>query len=423
MTGELVEANATSARAGHAGRAGEHAGGILFVTDELFLPRAHNGSADVYVRAAQDHARQGSDIFCISLFRDRRRAGDPKVAASYAAMFSAFLLLPNWNGGGTLLGRVGLGCREVKRWITGNLFAGNRLLEALARRHLREVVRFVHEHRIDTVYFHKPQTAQLLSAILPELRPAHLVIELHDDFVERGLQYQRAYKSFFSSIGPAAIAKSYWKSWLRLKFYRVDAQRSRAAEARILTGCEQVIVASEAEYQSYRRRGMFADKLVHKPRRLARRGRLPSARAEFDAGFIASGDVMNLDAVNWVCREILPRIRRERPYFRFLVAGAIARHAARLLRRLDAVHVWNELDDVARFYEAIEIAVVPLRYGTGTSIKVHEALAFGRPIVSTRVGVRGICAVDLDRVWIADDADGFSAGVVDRLQNREEHRL
>lgn len=409
---------------GHAPPAGERAGGILFVTDELFLPRPHNGSADVYLRAAQDRARQGSDIFCLSFFRDRRRADDPQVAAAYASMFSAFLLLPGWNGGGTLLGRTGLGCRELKRWITGNLFTSNRLIEALLRPRLREVVRFVREHRIGTVYFHKPQTAQLLSPILPELRPARLVIELHDDFVERGLQYQRAYKSFFSSIGPAAIAKSYWKSWLRLKFYRVNAQRSRAAEARIMAGCDQVIIASEEEHRQYRRRGVVADKLVYKPRlykprRVARRGRPLSATPEFHAGFIASEDVMNLDALDWFSREILPRIRRARPDFRFLVAGTIARHAERLLRRLEVVRVWPALDDVARFYEAIEIAVVPLRYGTGTSIKVHEALAFGCPVVSTRVGVRGICAAELDGIWIADDADGFTAGVVDRLQTPE----
>lgn len=416
MADGLVEASSCAgAVAVPAPPAGERAGGILFVTDELFLPRPHNGSAEVYLRAARDRARQGTDIFCLSFFRDRQRAGDPQVAAAYASMFSAFLLLPGWNGGGTLLGRTGLGCRELKRWITGDLFAGNRLLEALLRPRLREVVRFVREHRIDTVYFHKPQTAQLLSPILPELRPARLVIELHDDFVERGLQYQRAYKSFFSSIGPVATAKSHWKSWLRLKFYRVDAQRSRAAEARIMAGCDQVIVASEAEHRQYCRRGVFADKLVYKPRRLARRGRPLLATPEFHAGFIASEDVMNLDALDWFSREILPRIRRERPDFRFLVAGTIARHAARLMRRLEAVRVWAALDDVARFYEAIDIAVVPLRYGTGTSIKVHEALAFGRPVVSTRVGVRGICAAELDGIWIADDADGFSAGVIDRL--------
>ena len=394
---------------------------IVFVTDELFLPKPHNGSAEVYVRTAQDYARQGYDVFCISFFRDPRRAAAPDVVESYASLFSGFLLLPGWNGGGTPLGQLSLAWREMSRWATGNIFAKNRLLAALLRPHLDTVVRFVHEHDIGTVFFHKPHTVLLFADILPRLKSARLIVDLHDDFVERELHYRGAYGSFFAALPAAEIARNYWQPYLRQRCSRIDPVRSRTIESGLLAQCDQVLFSSRQEYERYLARPPLDGKLVHRQRRFVGGGPLARAAeaAPFDAGFIGSDDVMNLDALLWFCRNILPAVCRQRPDFRFLVAGSIGRRAERLLRNLDAVTIWGSLDDVKSFYQAIEMLVVPLRYGTGTSTKVHEALAFGWPIVSTTVGVRGIPEEELTGVTVADRPDAFAAGVIEQLIARK----
>jgi glycosyltransferase involved in cell wall biosynthesis len=393
---------------------------VLFVTEELFLPKPHNGSADVYIRSAQDYARQGYEVFCVSFVRDRQQVSDTSIRSSYASMFSDFLLLPGWNGGGTVLGQVSLGWREISRWVTGNIFAKNRLLALLLRPHLAQLVRFVRRHEIGTVFFHKPQTVLLLSDILPLLRPTRLIVDLHDDFVERELHYRRAYGAFFANVPAAEIARSYGKQYLRHRLSRISAVWSREVETRLLAQCDQVLFSSIEEYRRYLPRPELTGKLVHKPRKFAKPERtLPAASTTlFDAGFIGSDDVMNLDGLIWFCREVMPRIQRSRPDFQLLVAGSIGAKAKRLLRGLDSVTIWGSLDDVASFYQAIDMLVVPLRYGTGTSTKVHEALAFGWPIVSTSIGVRGIPGEEISGITVADQPEAFAAGVLARLRVR-----
>lgn len=390
---------------------------VVFVTEELFLPRPHNGSADVYLRSAQDYAHQGYEVFCISFFRDPQQASDAGVRESYAALFRDFLLLPGWNGGGTLRGRISLAWREISRWVTGNIFAKNRMLTSLLTPHLRDVLHFVREHDIGTIFFHKPHTVLLLADILPLVKPAHLIVDLHDDFVERELHYRRAYSAFFADLSGMEIAKDYGKQYLRHRFSRIDTKRSRDVETRLLAQCDQVLFSSLEEYRRYLSRPQLEGKLVHKPRKFAPAHRLLSRRspAPFDAGFIGSDDVMNLDGLMWFCREIMPQVLQRRPDFRFLVAGSIRDKARHLLRDYPTITIWPSLDDVGSFYEAIDMLVVPLRYGTGTSTKVHEALAFGWPIVSTTVGVRGIPDGERIGVAVTDQAGAFAAAVVARL--------
>ena len=125
---------------------------------------------------------------------------------------------------------------------------------------------------------------------------------------------------------------------------------------------------------------------------------------------------MNLDALLWFCAEILPRIRRRRSDFRFLIAGSIAAKAHGLVRRCEEeVTIWPSFAHVETFYDAIEVAVAPLRYGTGTCVKVLEALSFGCPVVTTSVGVRGILPQDLVGSLVADDPETFATRVIESI--------
>jgi glycosyltransferase involved in cell wall biosynthesis len=138
-------------------------------------------------------------------------------------------------------------------------------------------------------------------------------------------------------------------------------------------------------------------------------------RRWFHAGIVGSADVMNLDALLWFCTDILPRIRRRRPDFRFLIAGSIAAKAGGLVRGCEQVTIWSSFQRPATFYDAIEVAVAPLRYGTGTCVKVLEALSFGCPVVTTSVGVRGILPEDLIGSLVADEPETFATRVVESI--------
>ncbi len=65
------------------------------------------------------------------------------------------------------------------------------------------------------------------------------------------------------------------------------------------------------------------------------------------------------------------------------------------------------------------LAVVPLRAGGGSRLKILEAMALGRPVVSTRVGAEGIDVTDGHDILLADDADAFAAAISRLLEERD----
>ena len=69
------------------------------------------------------------------------------------------------------------------------------------------------------------------------------------------------------------------------------------------------------------------------------------------------------------------------------------------------------VDDLARAYASADLAVVPLAHGTGTRIKLLEALAAGVPVVTTAVGAAGLAAEHGRHLLIADDVHELSAAV------------
>ncbi|HEX2942559.1 MAG TPA: glycosyltransferase family 4 protein, partial [Rhodopila sp.] len=280
------------------------------------------------------------------------------------------------------------------------------------------LVDMMQEHRIAEVYFHKPHTMLLLQPALGYLRPARFVLDLHDDFVARSEHYDAAYASLFAALPWGDIIRQHARMYLRNALGRVDSARSRRQELALLARCDEVRTASEAEYQRYVGFPALAGRVRHVPWQIRPTsvGRRDDAPRPFHAGFIGADSVMNLDAVIHLRDRILPVVRGLKPDFRLLIAGTLSRNVGPLLKDVANVEIWPALPDVARFYDAIDVAAIPLRYGTGVSVKAIEALSYGCPVVTTTVGVRGIAGALLhpELVDIKDDPSAFAEALVQR---------
>ena len=128
-----------------------------------------------------------------------------------------------------------------------------------------------------------------------------------------------------------------------------------------------------------------------------------------------------IDAAVWLVRDILPRLQRAIPDLDVWIVG---KHPTAEVRALASSHVFvtGEVDDVRPYYERCSLAVAPLRAGGGSRLKILEAMALGRPVVSTTIGAEGLDVVDGKHVAIADDAEGF-AQRVEALLADEEKRM
>ncbi len=142
----------------------------------------------------------------------------------------------------------------------------------------------------------------------------------------------------------------------------------------------------------------------------------PSARSLVFVGNM--GYRPNVDAMNWFCDRILPRLRRELPGVEMWIVGKNPTPEVTHLDG-DGVHVTGRVDDLRPFYQRASVAVVPLRGGGGTRLKILEAMALGRPVVSTAIGCEGLEVEDGKHLLIADDPEAF-AGATLRLLRDEE---
>jgi glycosyltransferase involved in cell wall biosynthesis len=130
----------------------------------------------------------------------------------------------------------------------------------------------------------------------------------------------------------------------------------------------------------------------------------------------------NVDALDFVARDILPRIRRHLPAATLSVVG---RHApAALLRRFahDGVTIASTVPDVRPYMERAALYLVPLRIGGGTRLKILEAWAMGKAVLSTTLGAEGLPAVDGRNIVIADTPDQIAGRAVGLLRDPAARR-
>ena len=124
----------------------------------------------------------------------------------------------------------------------------------------------------------------------------------------------------------------------------------------------------------------------------------------------------NRDGMQWFLRDVLSRILAVRPDAQLTIVGkADGLEVPSPLH--ERVRLAGFVEDLQHEVDAATVYVVPLRAGSGTRLKVLEAMAFGKAIVTTSIGAQGIDLVDGDEALFADDADTFAVAVLHLLAN------
>jgi sugar transferase (PEP-CTERM/EpsH1 system associated) len=124
----------------------------------------------------------------------------------------------------------------------------------------------------------------------------------------------------------------------------------------------------------------------------------------------------NVDAACYFAEDVLPLVRSQVPHARFHIVGASPLPRVAALAS-DAVVVHGRVDDVRPYLWRSEVAVVPVRVGGGTRLKVLEAAAAGKATVSTSLGVEGLPFRPGHDLLVADSTDSFADAVVTLLND------
>lgn len=129
----------------------------------------------------------------------------------------------------------------------------------------------------------------------------------------------------------------------------------------------------------------------------------------------------NRDGILYFAREIWPLIQASEPEARLDIVGSHPPEDVRALRG-DHVRVTGFVPDTRPYIAAGQVFICPLRFASGTRLKVLEAMAMEKPVVSTRVGAEGISCSTGNDILIADEPSEFADHVVRLLRDRDAAR-
>jgi sugar transferase (PEP-CTERM/EpsH1 system associated) len=128
----------------------------------------------------------------------------------------------------------------------------------------------------------------------------------------------------------------------------------------------------------------------------------------------------NEDAMRYFVDDILPIVRRRIPDVHLTIVGRNPYPSLlELAQRDPALTVTGRVDDVRRYIEDAGAFIVPIRIGGGTRLKIYEAMAMEKPVISTTVGAEGLPVHDGAELLIADGPKTFAEAVVKVLSDSE----
>jgi glycosyltransferase involved in cell wall biosynthesis len=131
----------------------------------------------------------------------------------------------------------------------------------------------------------------------------------------------------------------------------------------------------------------------------------------------------NVEAITSFARAAWPRLRERFPHLRLVVVGAQPAPAVWELEKLPGVEVTGTVPDIRPYYRDALAAIVPLRTGSGTRLKILEAMAARVPVIATPIGAEGLDATPGRDILMAeaDDAAGW-IGHIARLAESPQAR-
>ena len=211
--------------------------------------------------------------------------------------------------------------------------------------------------------------------------------------------------------------------WRRL-LLEVEWRKMRRFEARACAGASLAVAVSERD------RDLLAvaarsGNVTAIPTGVDTTYFAPNGTPEAAKTLVFSGSMdwyPNEDAILYFMAEILPRIRREMPGVTLTIVGRNPRSDLRAAAAHAGVRVTGTVADVRPYLAEGEVYVVPLRVGGGTRLKIFEALAMEKAVVSTSVGAEGLPLVSGEHFLAADDPEAFARTVIRLLCNPAQRR-
>ena len=205
---------------------------------------------------------------------------------------------------------------------------------------------------------------------------------------------------------------------IRKKFYTREYERSFREEVSVFKRHDAIFTTSSRDGEIIKKDAPGPRQFVipngvdtefFKPRK--------SEKEPFSIVFTGSMKyVPNYDGMIYFLEEIFPEIKKEIPQAKIYIIGSGPPQVL-MKYQSDSVIITGFVDDVRPYIDRASVFVVPLRMGSGTRLKVVEALSMKKPVVSTSIGCEGIEVDNEEHLMIRDDPNAFSEAVLELFKS------
>lgn len=293
---------------------------------------------------------------------------------------------------------------DRRRWLqaASSLAGGSSATEGLFRSAplRRTIAQWSREVQFSAAVVFCSSMVQYLD--VDELRDVPALVDLVDVDSQKFLDY--------------ANAAPFWKRWL----YQLEGQRLRALEKAIASRAQAVTLVSEAEADLFRgfcpndrtwaiANGVDLDYFS------PRSGQSTPNRCVFVG---ALDYPPNIDAMQWFCREVWPRVRAALPDATLAIVGRNPAKGVRQLSPVAGVEVIGSVPDVRPHMAAASVAIAPLRIARGIQNKVLEAMAMGLPVIVSSGALEGLAAEPGKHLLLAQSAGDWAQSVIQVCRDR-----
>jgi len=210
------------------------------------------------------------------------------------------------------------------------------------------------------------------------------------------------------------------RNFVRKRMYIVEFRKMLRYEQEAVRNFHHVIAVSEND-RSLMTQWVDGDRITVVPTGVDLSQYSPGPSATESSPLVMFVGAMdwepNVDGMEFFCREVWPTIQAQVPGARLRIVG---RNPGKRTERLacDSIEVTGLVPSVVEHLRESSVVVVPLRIGGGTRLKVYEAMATGKAVVSTTVGAEGLEVHHGEDIMIADGSQVFAQAVIMLLRNR-----
>ncbi len=237
--------------------------------------------------------------------------------------------------------------------------------------------------------FHQVHVSELASAILIPKNSNINVYDAHN--VEADLWQQATLKS---------------PLWLR-PVWQWEGTRIANFERRIIKKSDKVTCVSKEDFKKIR---SYSDRksIIVLPSGIYLPAKASKSEDNFNLLFVGqTGWHANDRSLRWFVQSIWLTIKQKFPQAELAIVGGKAkRELKQLIQSYQGIGLYENVDSVEPFFQWANVAIAPLLYGSGTSLKILEYAVHRLPIVCTSAAIRGL-SFDSKSVWISDNADDF----------------